>query len=806
MLFLKSWLEDYIDLSGLTNQQIADVITSKSSEVEEIKSFTDYFDGKVVLGRLQNIRKHPGADKLFLVDVIVKGGEELQIVTAATNIQNGDLVPVALEGCKLAGFTILSRSLRGELSQGMLCGKSDLLLEQYSDGVWVIENKFADIQAVLGQSIATVLSGFFPEETVFDVSILPNKIGVFGSYLGFAQELSNLLEEPQRLTKVAQQLLDPQFCISKIIDSNLASGDQLDFSDSTGITNNFCLFKIATATNEFDPIFNKRMFLTGINLIGSGADISNYLLYDIGQPNHFFSGAKLDKLSSVELKIDSLEIPTQFKGLGQLKNKILPIGTKVLLDNNNNILALPGVSGGEQTKVENSETDFVVEIANFDNQEIARSSFALKYRSEGGKIWTGGVNQALIAVCLVKLIHIFNSSNIRVLGLWDKDMGMVDSVSQYFGIQQGKKIPISIENLAMRLDNSGIDFWQQTIEEKLNFIGKYQDGYFYPELTYSNIDGKDDVFEELVRLIGFDKIRKNPIILDSNQTQNSNFKQIVKLKQIFVDFGCHEVILRPFVSPDQLQKPKQSLELIQPYRSGENFLRDGLLPTLAISLGENLLKGEKNPNIFEVNKVHIFLDGKKIDQYFAEVLITQKDPYLATSLVNKIIRSLDKNANNYDVEKADFTDIGPGYCYRTGSVAVYLVQLKKSFKKKYSIPMSKPVWWVKIDLTNWNYIIEGSKHYTQESNLPGISRSYSFIVDKSISWSKISTTISMLSLPDVHFSITPLERFDFQDDTDVVNFELDFESYIRNIDSGEIDSFEVIILSELNKLGPVSRR
>ena len=183
MLFLKSWLEDYINLSGFSNAELADIITRKSSEVEEIAEIAERFEGKIVVGKIQSLRKHPEADKLNIFDVNVGEKGIIQIVSAATNARDGLIVPVALDGTKLAGITIQAKKLRGFESQGMCCGKSEMLLEtKHSSGLWEL-NSFLEDEAFLGWSICEALPEFFPTEYVLDIKVLPDKIGVIGNHL-----------------------------------------------------------------------------------------------------------------------------------------------------------------------------------------------------------------------------------------------------------------------------------------------------------------------------------------------------------------------------------------------------------------------------------------------------------------------------------------------------------------------------------------------------------------------------------------------------------------------------------------------
>jgi phenylalanyl-tRNA synthetase beta chain len=307
MLYLRSWIEDYIDLKGYSDEVLANIITLKSCEVDDVTLIDDYFGGKVVLGKIENTRQHPDADKLKVFELNI-GQSKLQLVSGAINVRDNIYVPVALVGCKLPGLTITPRKLRGIESQGMCVGKSELMLEEgFSSGLWEIElnnqslEQFSpEIQSqfkhndmnldnYLGHSICKVLPSLFPYETVLDIKVLPDKFSQIGSHLGMALELAIILENKNLLTEQANQLLtnqDLEIPTNKDIEAN--------FEDSSRYTNSFSLYKVNLDQEFITPTqIQKRMFLTQRNLKGGLIDLSNYLIGDVGQPNHFFETSKL---------------------------------------------------------------------------------------------------------------------------------------------------------------------------------------------------------------------------------------------------------------------------------------------------------------------------------------------------------------------------------------------------------------------------------------------------------------------------------------------------------------------------------
>lgn len=302
MLFLRSWLEDYIDLMHASNQQLAEIITNKSSEVEEAIVVDDYFQGLVLIGRITNLRLHPEADKLSIFEVnFGTKRAPVIIVSAATNVREGLVVPIAMVGTQLAFFRVGVRKLRGIESQGVCLGMSELMLEtEMSPGLWELEEEIIKVglraEDVLGQSICKILTNFFPQETVMDIKVLPDKIGQIGNHLGMALEIASCLENMNYLTPKAQYLLNPIDINTELEVNPVPTNSDLaiNFQDDTGYTNSFNTYQLKLKKEFILPhLLQRRMLLTGRNLIGTPADLSNYLLVDVGQPTHFFDTNKV---------------------------------------------------------------------------------------------------------------------------------------------------------------------------------------------------------------------------------------------------------------------------------------------------------------------------------------------------------------------------------------------------------------------------------------------------------------------------------------------------------------------------------
>lgn len=830
MHFLRSWLEDYIELTGISDKQLVDTITAKSSEVEEVIQLDDYFDSKVVIGKIINVRSHPNADKLKIFDVVIDNTKSVQIVSAAPNVLEGMIVVVALEGAKLPGGIITKRAMRGEDSLGMCLGKSEMLLEiGYSSGLMEVEVEYArnnnlSLESArshllnnLGVSVCTIFREYFPLETIFDIKVLPNRISQIGNYRGMALEIAICLGRKDLLKSEMKKYVEPELFRTelekKLLNKIHHHNDiHFDFDDKTGYTKHFVLCEILRNEDEsYIPSINiqRRLFLTGINMAGGLVDLSNYILFDLGQPSHLFSKEKLfNEMNSSILnwKIEFSHGETSFNGLGQLKQITLNQNIPVLKNHSDTVLSIPGISGSESTKIDKDDKNIFLEIAQFDSNKVANSSFALKYRSDASKVWSGGVSPWLILAALEAYMNELTDDSVyRLLGVWSSKTGMIQ-LSPWIKNLEEPVIPIEYDYISKRLDGRGVEFWKDEIDRNLNLIGKVNNGNFYPNPFYSNLVTQEDLLEEVVRLVGFDKLQRQGINSNIITHIDKAFDSTYYLKSVVASYGFDEIITRPFVSKnDLLFDTNEALQIMKSYRSDQPYLRDSLAPSLLISASNNLKRGVKQPCLYEYNPIYFEKNGELIEEKFLDCIAITNDPYKLTSMILDIFKRIDDKMPI--IREIKETMFGSGYLYSVEDqpVIVSLYEVKNQIKKQYDIPLSKKIWYASCDLTHWDKKINTYQTYKDESEFPSVHRSYSYEVDKDIQYKDIRKTLLQTHIQDAYIAIRPRERI-HHDNHDIVNVDVEFVSYIKTLAGEEILSWEERVNLALSELGNVKTR
>lgn len=815
MLYLKSWLEEYIDLKDISNLELSHIISTKSGEVEEYKEITDWYNGKILIGKIENVRVHPNADKLKIFDVNLGHSGSIQIVSAAPNVVEGMLVPTAIIGAKLPYLTISERQMRGEKSQGMCCGKSELMLEtQYSSGLWDLTTEIPQSfhSQILGMSICEVLPEYFPTQTVFDIKYLPDKIGFLGCHLALALELNLILDGRASLKNKAKRLLNPDIFWQEFQQKALKISNnkqpQANFKDTTGYTNLFSLFELNLEKSfNLDLILQQRLFFTDKNLTDGIADLSNYLLYDVGQPSHFFVESD-NKFSWDWEVVQDGDQNDVFEGLGKLEKTTLNKEIRVIKDHDQ-LVWIPGISGSKATKIEADSTKIYIELANFKTDQIARNSFKLGYKSESCRFWNSGVNIATYLVWLLHLLENLENNNLNfnlnnflswlnpnhnLARFEQSDDKFLSFCHRILEIKNLNQVKFDRLYLARRMQ---ADFQANLLDTYLDKLGDVQDNTLTPNIFYSNIGNPQDILFEIARLFGLDKLKHEYLPNFSITADNNNYHSLLSLKKLITDFGFDQVITRPLVNESKLLDQNIALTALSTQRQDENKLRDSLLPSLLEITATNQLRGEKGVKIFEVDKVYSYQNTKLVEKLTIGVILEDQNPYNLTTLIHQISNfSKTENLSHNPISK----NYGQGFLYTLDSgLKLELLQINNQIKKDFNINLSKQIWYLEIDLESWNKVNWNYKNYLDESDFPLVNRSFSLVISSTDTLDTVKNIILNTNFKDVNISVLPVERFNLENNLDVLNLNLTFVSNLKTIDSGEINLWQTTLENSLTK-------
>ena len=345
MKILKSWLNDWIDIENISNPEISEALESLGFEIENKKELNPNYEN-IVVGKVLEIYEHPNADKVRITKTDV-GNNIYEIVCGAWNFDVGAVVPVALPNSKIKdNFKIDKRDIRGIQSNGMICSAAELDLWDDHDGILLLDDKLLP-----GTDFSTIYSS---HDFIWEVGVTPNR-GDCMSYLGIARELSGYFNK-----KLKNKKSNLKPTIANILNADSGKIKECNSYGSVEIEN----FNVTNSSFEM----RYRLTQVGTRIINNVVDITNYILYDIGQPLHAFDRDKLFGTISVRKAKNNEQITTLDSQVRKLDSNDL-----VITDNDKPI-ALAGVMGGLETEVTETTTNLLIESAYFDKVSIMKTS------------------------------------------------------------------------------------------------------------------------------------------------------------------------------------------------------------------------------------------------------------------------------------------------------------------------------------------------------------------------------------------------------------------------------------------------
>jgi len=569
-------LKEIVNFS-FSPQELAEKLTSLGLEVKNIECVGEL--KKVIVGKIISIQNHPDADKLKIVKIDI-GGENISLVCGAPNIEEGILVPVAMEGAKLKGEMMVRRiRVRGIDSPGMICSEEELGLGGDQSGVMILPSNLS-IGVKLSQALDL-------EDTVLDLEITPNR-GDCLSLIGIAREVAALVGESLHFPPCEIKGKKEQ-TESQIINIEIRDTDLCPYYSARLIKN----IKV-----EPSPLWLRCKILTaGIKPINNIVDITNYVLWEIGQPLHAFDYQLINGSKIIVRRARKDEFLVTLDGVRRQLNEDMLVIADLARP-----VALAGIMGGEDTQVTDSTRDILLESAYFDSLSIQRTSRRIALTTEASyrferKVDPLGVRKALDrASLLIEKIargevekKVLEEGKLPIRRKW-----VVLRPARVHRILGSKIAPLRmktiLENLQFKVEEKGKD-WKVNIPS------------FRPD-----VNREIDLIEEIVRFYGYNRLKMTLPSLTGKRIGEGLEEQLKEAaREILKGLGFWEVISFPFSEGDLFEKMKLSfkekIKIRNPLSSQQEFLMRYLFPRLLKIAFYNLTQNIERLRIFELCEV-----------------------------------------------------------------------------------------------------------------------------------------------------------------------------------------------------------
>ncbi len=592
----RKWLhEEFVDLSHISDKEFVEVMTVAGQKVETYERL-DSDIKNVVVGKVVEIVRHQNSDHMWVCQIDVGEEAPIQIVTGAQNVKQGDLVPVAKHNSWLPGGVHITKGkLRGEVSNGMLCGLEELGLTTgdfpyaIEDGIFIIEE-----ECHIGQDINELLGN---DDTVVEFEITNNRPDCY-SVIGLAREAAAAFDKPMRHHEPAVKGSETG-SIYEHLDVEVPAEKLCNRYTSRMVTN----VKIGPSPKWV----RQRLRANGVRPINNIVDITNYVMLEYGQPMHAFDYRYVSSGKIIVREAEEGEVLTTLDG--NVRN--LKPGMLVIADENRAI-GLAGIMGGENSEIMDDTTTVVFESANFDGTSIRQTALALGMRTEASGKFEKKLDPMMTLPAVERACEL-----VELLECGDVMDGIIDIINY---VPQPRTLELEPEKINRLL---GTDISEEQMVSYLRRLEIPVEGRtiqvpsFRPDLNLMA-----DIAEEVGRIYGYNEIPTTAFKTSTQGGYSQEMKLEQKLGQQCRAMGYSEIITYSFVSPaifDQIRLSADSilrnaLRIQNPLGEDTSIMRTIALPSMLEILSRNNNYHNKSVKLYEVAKVYLPVEGQPLPE------------------------------------------------------------------------------------------------------------------------------------------------------------------------------------------------
>lgn len=586
MLVSYNWLNEYVDLNGISPDELAEKITKSGIEVEGVEVLDEGIKN-VVIGYVVEREQHPNADKLNKCLVDVGEGDPIQIICGAPNVDKGQKVAVAKVGAVLPGnFKIKKAKLRGEESNGMICSLQELGIEgkivakDYAQGIFVFPS---DVE--VGKNALEYLQR---NDAVLELGLTPNRADCL-SMLGVAYEVAAILEKEVKLPNTEYPTINEK--ASDYIKVSVEENADVPLYTARVIKN----IKIAPS-----PLWMQgKLMAAGIRPHNNVVDITNFILLEYGQPLHAFD---YDKIGSKEILVRRAQSGEKITTLDETDRTLSE--DNLLITNGKEGIAVAGVMGGANSEVQAGTTTVLLESAYFDSKVIRRSSKVIGLRSEASARYEKGIDpnrvrEAADRAC--QLLQLYAGGEVL------EGEVAVDTLTA-----EPKVVSITLEKINQTLGTTLETNAVTAIFNSLQFATQMEGDTFIVTVPTrrNDIVIEADLIEEVARLYGYDNLPKTlPIGAATPGSLTAYQKKRRMARRYLESAGLYQAITYSLTNEAKVHsfalEKRNPINLAMPMSEERALLRQSIVPQLLEVLKYNAARQNENIAVYETGVVFL---------------------------------------------------------------------------------------------------------------------------------------------------------------------------------------------------------
>jgi phenylalanyl-tRNA synthetase beta chain len=723
MLISMNWISDFTDLTGVNLKELIGRFTLSTAEVEDI-----YELGKnirnVVVGKIIEVNPHPNSKKLHLLKVDT-GSEIVDCVCGASNVFKGAIVPFAKLGGQVGDMEIQEAKIAGKISSGMCCSEKELGISEDNSGLMLLEDNYP-----MGTDIKEFMQ---LEDTIFEVDnkSLTNRPDLWGHY-GVAREISVLTKRPLKPLNVidTSAFKDLPPIDIKVLD--------------TENTYRYSSIVISNIQKKKSPINMKiRLTYCGMRPINLLADLTNYLMMELGQPMHAFDNGKVSKI-----RVKTFDEPISFLTLD---------GTERIVDTNTLMIcddklpnAIAGIMGGELSEITDDTDSVLLESANFDAASIRKSAVRLGLRTDASARYEKTLDPQLTILAIERFL--------KLLMEIDPGVKAASSLTDCY-VKCYETITIVFDKAYVD-KYTGIDISSDQIEETLTALGfiltRKKDDFkvIVPSWRATkDVTMKADIIEEITRIYGYDNfdIRSTRSLLTPvcrSEVRDNEYRMKLLLAERYAMNEVHSYIWYDTKLNNEIGiVTDPNIRVINSVTAENDTIRSTIIPSLLGFVYKNV-DNYPEMGMFEIGRVADGLrdDGlcnerKRLGIVVASRQMTEKEVYFKTKEIVEQLMLEVKNVSPSFLVKEMLNSYN--YVHPVNSAVICLQGKEIGYfsvlnpRVKNRIDKKLNVGFAEIDIDTVEKVADVPLTYKEVSKYPGVTVDLSLLADKTLPYQSI---------------------------------------------------------------------
>lgn len=781
MFVSMNWIRDFVNLDGWDIEKLIKRFTLSTAEVEDI-IYKGYDIHDVVVGEIVEFEAHPDSEKLHLLKVDA-GNEIYDVVCGAPNARLGLKTAFCKNGGHVAGMDIVPTKIRGVNSNGMCCSAKELGISDDHAGIMELDPSLEN---------GTDIKEIFPiEDIIFEVDnkSLTNRPDLWGHY-GMAREFAALTDQKLRPLEV----MENDYEGDAVVDVEVADN---------GLTYRYTSVRIENVTKSVSNMeMQIRLFYCGTRAINLLADLTNYLMLELGQPMHAFDGSKINKIV-----VKTPEEEMKFTTLDGIERDITP-ETLMIYDNETPV-AIAGVMGGLDSEIKENTNSVVLESANFDGVSVRKSASRMSLRTDASARYEKTLDPEMTMLAVKRFIKLLRDV--------DPECRCVTNITDVY-VKRYPELTVSFDK-AFIDRYTGIEISCERIKTTLEQLGfpTEQDGENFVTVVPSwrgtkDVSMKADIVEEITRIYGYDnfaiKTTRSPLLPAKTPVRRLEENQIKDL--LVKAYGMHEIHTRVWCDAEAMRNigltPEENVRILGTTENN-GFLRTSMFESFlpAVYTNRNF---RPSFGMFEVGRITAGEDseGAAREQRMLAVVSyskeeSEKSLYLAAvQMINVICSQLKHKLPQYHKIEVRHAWQHPKNTSQIMLDGVEIGVINTVHPRTLSkIAKNAAVVCVEINMDTLLEVPAADLEFDEPSKYPAIEYDLSLVVEEGMRFDTISACWDKLQIEE----LKKVSIIDIYDSGEVksITVRLAFGRDDRTLTSEEVQAHVEAVLANLNGLG-----